>query len=271
MSSTLPYGIGGQTGNILATCRPLIVTGNIFYLSSVSGSDTNDGLERNRPFATLAAAYAVTSDWDIIVLLSDHSEVLAADLAMTKSLTIVGEGNSSGSPTATIDAAGFSVISYSGATCSYYLDFRNIKFKGTNKMLYFGATVGATTTPTYRVNGCRFEPVGVAAEGVYAAGTLNLDINDTEIVAGASAKYAVQVIGVLDGYNRIQMDSVIADSGIGTGFSGNAIRLYDGGGTGFFHFALTRMTLLNGADVYSNTGKGYINPEESKSSVVISI
>lgn len=79
--------------------------GNVFYVNSVTGSDTaNTGLSPSQPYATLAQARssAVANNDDVIIVGSGHTETIvgAAGIAMSKAgLTIIGLGVGTRRPT----------------------------------------------------------------------------------------------------------------------------------------------------------------------------
>lgn len=87
-------GIASTTGPLLATCKPLCVYGNIWFVDSASGVDAVSpaGKERVRPLATLQQAVTNSADGDIIVLLSTHDETVSTTISTNKDLTIVGDG-----------------------------------------------------------------------------------------------------------------------------------------------------------------------------------
>lgn len=115
MSTFWPNGVGGSLGDPFVLEKPLQVSGNIYYLDSVTGSDSFTGKERERPFATLAAAVTAAADDDIIVVLSTHTQTLTAQQSLAKRLMIVGEGSAGGIPTArfTMNAAAATMFNIS--------------------------------------------------------------------------------------------------------------------------------------------------------------
>lgn len=88
-------GIGGSSGAELVSVSPLMTSGDIWYVSSTSGSDAAAprGKERIRPLATLAQAHTNAAANDTIVLLSGHQETLTAAQTFNKAgLLVLGEG-----------------------------------------------------------------------------------------------------------------------------------------------------------------------------------
>jgi hypothetical protein len=95
-----PTGIGEALGDLLVTCSRLYVnnTNGVWYVDSQTGDDGYDGLDRMKPFATLGTAVAASSDGDVIVMLSGHTETIDTTLDISN-LTLVGAGSSGGLPT----------------------------------------------------------------------------------------------------------------------------------------------------------------------------
>lgn len=122
-------GIGGSTGDSLALASPLMTSGNIWYVDSATGTDAASpaGQNREKPLDTLAQAVTNAADDDIIVFLDGHAETLTAAQTISKRLTLVGEGSSSGVPTVTFTrdvASGTGLFVVSGTN----VQIRNIKF-----------------------------------------------------------------------------------------------------------------------------------------------
>lgn len=128
MSTFLADGIGGNQGDSLALEIGFVGIGNVWYVSSVSGTNSaSNGRNREKPFATIAYAVSSATADDTIVVLADHVEDSTALVDVNKALVIVGEGASGGYPTAVWghDMLGSDeVITISGAN----VEIRNIKF-----------------------------------------------------------------------------------------------------------------------------------------------
>lgn len=95
-------------------------TGTTFYVSSVSGSNGNDGLAPSSPKATVASAQtaAVASNGDLIVLMPGHAETIvgAAGISLTKAgLTIVSIGTGTKRATFTFTTAAAASFDISAA------------------------------------------------------------------------------------------------------------------------------------------------------------
>lgn len=99
------------------------VVGNLFYVSSVTGSSTGPGWAPENAYATLAQAVtaATASNGDVIILLPGHVETIAAaGLTISKAgLTIIGLGTGSVRPTYTWSATD-SVLTISGANTTIH-------------------------------------------------------------------------------------------------------------------------------------------------------
>src|SRR4051812_41763398 len=113
----------GFAGGVSLRNLPVLDTfaGNVFWVSSVSGSDGNKGT-RQRPFATIdyAIGRCTASNGDIIIAMPGHTEAvtstsLACDVA---GVTFVGLGAGSNKPTLTF-AATNSRINVTAANCTW--------------------------------------------------------------------------------------------------------------------------------------------------------
>lgn len=150
-------GVGGSSGDELATVSPLYVSGAIWYVNSSTGSDAVSprGKERIRPLATLAQAVTNAAAGDIIVLMTGHAETLTSGQTINKSLTIIGEGVGGSMPTFTRNA---DIILLDLAASPVTLG--NIKFAATT---YTSSTTKAmvrmtTSSARLRLRGCAFYP-----------------------------------------------------------------------------------------------------------------
>ena len=161
-----PNSIGlGISGDYLAGLPNLATTGQVWYVDSASGADdvSPRGLSPEYPLATLDQAVTNSATGDIVVLKSTHDETLTAQITMTKRLTIVGLGSSSGVPLAclTNNVAGNNMLEYSSAPW----EIRNVRFKEDGA----SATLAKLKLGTdCKVDGCLFE-VGDDDPQAYAA------------------------------------------------------------------------------------------------------
>jgi len=80
--------------------------GNVWYVDSVNGSNSNLGNSPTSPFATLAQAQTAASAGDTIIVAPASAFTLTAVLTLTKAgLSIIGLGNGTKKPTITVNAA----------------------------------------------------------------------------------------------------------------------------------------------------------------------
>jgi hypothetical protein len=101
----LPNGIGvSEGGHVLLNRSPLQLSGNVWFVDSASGADAASprGLNAEYPLATIGQAHTNAGSGDVIVLRSTHSETVAASVAISKDVMIIGEGRVSGVPSATL-------------------------------------------------------------------------------------------------------------------------------------------------------------------------
>lgn len=119
--------------------------GNVYYVSSGTGSDTaNNGLNPSNPFATVAAAVAAATanNDDVIILMPGHAENIATATALSISkagVTIVGVGNGSRRPTITLTTAATATINVTAA---------NVKIQNVIIKANFADITSAITTTT---------------------------------------------------------------------------------------------------------------------------
>lgn len=170
MAVFLPNGIGEISGDSLVTTGPLHSTGQVWYVSSVTGSGLFTGLNKSQPALTLGAAHTAAADGDIIVLLDGHTEDYAGALTISKRVTIVGSGSSSGIPTVSFrNAADTLIFTISGAG----VQLRNIKFRASSVVKSIGRI--DVTSASVSIIGCYFESSenDAAATGEISLATVN--------------------------------------------------------------------------------------------------
>ncbi|MAF24328.1 hypothetical protein CL634_01895 [bacterium] len=118
---------------------PVFTTGNIFFVDSVTGSDTNSGNGVENALATIDAAVGkcTANKGDFIVVMPKHAESLAADSGVdldVAGVTIVGMGQGADRPTITFDTA---------VTADFKLAAASVKIEN----LLFLAGIDALTGP----------------------------------------------------------------------------------------------------------------------------
>lgn len=141
-------GIGSTTGYKIGKAKPFITSGNVYYVSSTTGSNSNTGKERNKPKSTLLATLSAMSSGDTAVIMANHSEYLDASIALD-GLTIVGEGSGRSMPLLLPRSGAFAVSSLEST-------FYNVSFgrlSATDYGLYAVFNVDCNSCAFY---GCRF-------------------------------------------------------------------------------------------------------------------
>lgn len=137
-------------------------TGEIWFVSSGSGSNSNSGLAPNVPLATLAAAISAASAGDRIYLMEGHAETTTA-LAVSKAgLEIIGLGAGRRRPALTATTASTDLVNVTAANvtiknvrfvgaasgCTALLDIAGDDFTGEGLIFEHGATpLAAVTVP----------------------------------------------------------------------------------------------------------------------------
>lgn len=151
-----PNGIGGTApGDSLDLARPLQTAGNIWYVSSLIGTDAGSpaGQNREKPLATVARAVLSALAGDTIVFLPGHTETLTATQAISATLTLIGEGTVSGKPAVSFigNSVANDLFSIGAAGC----ELRNIYFPP-NAQTNSSAKVDVLATDLL-IKGCYFE------------------------------------------------------------------------------------------------------------------
>lgn len=107
MATLYELGLTNDAGADSFIKEELITTGDVRWVDSVNGNDSNDGKEAT-PFATLAAALSDSSsnNGDIVIIKSGHVETLAAPIVVAEDgICIFGLGSGTNAPTFTVNAA----------------------------------------------------------------------------------------------------------------------------------------------------------------------
>ena len=100
--------VAADAGGSTDLSGELAGTGDIFFVDSVNGNDSNAGTNRNAPKATLASAVAAATanNGDIIIFEAGHAETSATALTIsTAGLRLLGLGGSSTKPSFTVTGA----------------------------------------------------------------------------------------------------------------------------------------------------------------------
>jgi len=255
-----PNGIGASLGETLGTCKPLSMSGAIYFVSNSTGNDSNDGGDEARPKATLAGAVSAATSNDIIVLLDGHTETLTSAATLSANgLTVVGTGTSGGKPTVKLklNAASGSLIVASGASVA----LRNIWFQG-NQQANSSVRISVSGAG-FRMSDCYVEcdqyDTGSALS--YASGGDSSRIISTTFISIATSTSAqpARAIALTAAISDLELSGVILDAGA-AGFS-------DYYAMNLSTAAVTRLrgesvTLKNGADVRLHASTvGYLNAQ----------
>lgn len=258
MRIVLPNGIGQALGDQLVTGKNLVLssTSTVYYVHSTGSDASNNGLQPERPFATLAQAITTAVDNDVIVLMAGHAETISTGLTIGERLTIVGGGSSGGEPTVTLTAADAAAplfaITAGGSGCQ----LRNIKFPTPSALLTTARITCVGTDVTVR--GCVFEAATNDAVATVSLGTscdrIRLESCTFKSTATGAASRPASAIIIAAGVTVPQVDlkDCVFDGGAygyvttgGLGLSGYAVD---------FRETLTRirvenLTLRGGADI----------------------
>lgn len=153
-----PNGTGEDSGNeSLATCRPIVKTGTIKYVSSLIGDSSYSGYDSTAPVATIQQAIDIgLGANDIIVLMDGHSETLTSGVTISVAgVIIVGGGSSAGRPTVKLTPEAGSVgLTFSAAGCQ----LRNVWIEER-------VATDASDRVSVAVTGSNFQMVGCYIEG----------------------------------------------------------------------------------------------------------
>lgn len=263
---SLPNGIGATTGDSLALVKPLTVNGNVWYVDSVTGTDAASpaGKNRSKPLATLAQAQTNAANGDIVSILPTHTETLTSTLALSKDLTLVGEGSDSGNPTAQFNTNHATNDLFS-ITATGLFQIRGLLFPEAaqtntgNKISAIGAT------PLLRIVGCRFEQ-GALDKG--SACTIghggDFHLKSTTFVSTALTT-AIQPTAAIDTFNGANInfvwDGVVLDGGTVGWANPFAVDMTSSTTT---NLIAESISLLNGSLMrVSEATLGYINIQTS--------
>jgi len=239
-----PNGAGGASGDRFATDAPLYSSGLVYYLHSGTGSDSNSGLEREKPLATIGQAITNTSAGDIIIALSGHSESLAAQVPFAKALTVAGEGTGSSRPKFTCNGSGIDMFNVTAAG----VRFRNLYFPASTAAGY-RVTIGAAGA---EVDGCYFEHGATdSPQAVYiATNGNNARIANTTFVVTSTTTRPGGAIRVANAISDLTLDTVVIDGGT-VGWDNPFAFL---GGAAITRLAALDIDLLRGSDISLATG-----------------
>lgn len=259
----LPNGIGEVLGDPLVVVKPFSSTGDVWYVNSATGTDgaAPAGKDREKPLQTLGQALTNAAANDLVVLEDGHTEVLAAAITISKSLTILGGGFSSGKPTVkfTMNSAGADTFILTAAGIwigNIYFPPSQQSNGGTN-----GAKVYSTTATNVTIRNCYFEMGandGLAGIGFNAAGS-PIRIRNTTIVSTATSSASRPLSGVIAGGAAadVEVDGLVLDDGT-VGFQSAA---WSCAAQTFTRLRVENLSLLRGAKFLQGSATtGFLAP-----------
>lgn len=282
-----PGGFGGVTGSILATGSPSYLLGSgreVFYVDSVNGSDSNTGVDRRSPVATLSKAITDGVSGDLIICLAGHTETFSSQLVINKGVNIIGEGSAGGVPTVTFNSSLVATDMFSVTNDN--TSFHNIKFP-----------VPTVSTTGYKVNvengvdnvtfdGCYFElndfdTVGAMRVISHTVSSGSLTLNNTTFISTSTTvtgatRPGIPIFfsstgGTASAYPELNMDGLILDGGLG-GFQGGIGVESSEENIPISSIRGTNISMLNGADFSLNgSSSGYIVNVTATGGSVISV
>lgn len=257
-----PNGIGGTVGDSLDTCKPLMTSGNVWYVSSLTGTDASGlaGLNREAPLATLAQAVTNSSNDDIIVFLAGHTQTLTAFQSLSKRLVLIGEGTTAGKPAVSflMNAAGTSMFSVSSSD----VELRNLYFPP-NVQTNGSVRINAISA-NFRAKGCYFECGATDTNAAIALGSTGARIENCTFISvgttiAAQPNSAIKSIAASTLTNLEITDTVVSAGTVG--FS-NFAAVDLSNVTAATQIKVEGLSLLLGADMdlgISSTATGRVN------------
>jgi len=249
MTIYLPNGLGDYpTSDSLGMASPLQVSGNVWYVDSVSGTDAVSpaGLNAARPLATLAQAITNAADHDIILLADAHTEALTSAVTVSKRVTIIGAASAAGIPTAKLYRTGGASVNLLTLTVDG-IQLRNIRFPATATSAVATARINCAST-RMRMVGCYVEcgefDTGQALN--FAIGSDYPEIRNCTFINVSATDQPESAIKSSAGLNGFRMFSTTVDGGA-EGFSN--FYAVDLSAAAVTRAEIEGLSLLNGADM----------------------
>jgi hypothetical protein len=251
------------------TGSPLLTSYTTYFVSSVTGSDSNSGLDPNFPMATLgvallAAAGAVVTP--IVVLLSGHDQTLTAGITPVAGTIIVGAGSSGGKPTAklTMNLSNTTMLTLSAAG----VQLRNVWIKP-NLISNNVARIKVTGAGCY-IKGCYFEcgsSLDAAAALEVGTGGNNSVISGNTFISTAAVTTSKPTYGFL--VSAAVSDMFLLNNTVSEGTVGFGTLAVSFGAT------VTRLTCepitpLLGANMTFGSSTGFVMPSGATGASTIS-
>jgi hypothetical protein len=262
VSVALTNGLGESVGDTLASAAPLQLSGNVWFVSSLTGTDASGtaGQNKEKPLATLAQAVTNASSGDMICLLTGHTETRTSAIAISKSLRIVGIGTTSGKPSVQLknNQAAAALLTLSG---SVSVEFRNIYFPTQTQAC--SATLITAGSLHQNFIGCYFEGDDNVNDSI-----INLNTSTTgsrfsmvncTMVSTSTTITTQPVTGVKATLfpSAVWLDGCVFDDGT-VGWSGDYV--WDTSSSAFgIEFFAQNLSLLRGAAIKLNSSLATVN------------
>lgn len=248
-------GIGGTSGDELATFTNLRTSGDVWYVSSSTGTDAASpaGKDRIKPLRTMSQAVTNSAAGDAIVFLSGHSEALSTAQTISKAgLRLVSEG-ATGTPSA-------ARLTCNGAVVLLDITATGVVVAG----LYFPASTVAPSPARVRiasgatvVRGCYFEcgtlDTVPALQYVTGAGTALVKSTTFASTSTLVTSQPHSAINVLNAISDLTLDTVSFDGGL----SGWSNQFAYNGAAAVTRLTATSVDLLRDSDFTQATGSIY--------------
>ena len=155
MSTNFPNGISSYGVPVIPGN---FTTGSVFFVSSTTGADGNNGKTKNKPFATInrALSFCTGNKGDIVYVMPAHQENLG-DTSTTGAMdidvvgvSVIGIGTGPLQPNIEFDDADADFIIGANA-----VTIENLHFEATVTDVKLGVAIEASVTDTV-IRGCRF-------------------------------------------------------------------------------------------------------------------
>lgn len=251
-----PNGYGLGLGDQLVSAKPLMTSMTTYFVSSLVGSDSNDGLDPDTAYATLGKAITVAAgNASIIVLMSGHTQTLTTTVTPTAGTIIVGAGSSGGKPTVklTMNAAATTIFTCSNAG----VQIRNIWFPS-NAQTNSASRVKFTGI-NGRMVGCYFECAGTDTGASVELGTGGSGgtIKDTTFISTTTSATSLPAAGlsVTAALTDISIDGCVFNEGT-NGFNGVALSL----GSTVTRLRAENLSFINGSSALFGAAAGIVTP-----------
>ncbi len=166
------------------------VSGNIYYVNSATGSDSNSGRSWVKPFLTIAYAVAQAAAGDTIAILGSFTEAVTVAKA---GLRIVGCGTG---PNQAIWTAATDAICLTIGAANVLV--QNIKFQPPARTAGTPAAIKLSAASYATIRGCRFQGKATAYYAIYSpvCDSDNVTVEDCEFIYMNTAAVGTAILGV---------------------------------------------------------------------------